>query len=84
MYENQYENGFVNMRLNTLIMKIIDEQINTVNYVNKKYKELLKKYDDLTARNLIGQVLVEEIYNTMKENKTSNEKKYRKKIEKIK
>lgn len=84
MYENQNEDGVVNMRLNTIIMKVVDEQINTVDYVNKKYKELIKKYDDLTARNLIGQVLVEEIYNTMKENKPSDEKKYRKKIEKIK
>ena len=84
MYENQYEDGVVNMRLNTIIMKVIDEQINTVDYVNKKYKELLNKYDDLTARNLIGQVLIEEIYNTMKENKPSDEKKYKKKIEKLK
>lgn len=84
MYEDEYEDDVVNVRLNTLIMKVIDEQINTVDYVNKKYKELLMKYDDLTARNLIGQVLVGEIYNAMKENKPSDEKKYKKKIEKIK
>lgn len=84
MYENQNEDGVINMRLNTIIIKIIDEQINTVDYVNIKYKELLKKYDDLTARNLIGQVLAEEIFNTINENKPSDEKKYRSKIERIK
>lgn len=73
-----------NMRLNTTIMKIVDEQIKTVDYVNKKYKELLKKYDDLTARNKIGEVLVGEIYDVMSSYNPSSNSNYKKKIEKIK
>lgn len=84
MYVNKDFDINVNMRLNTTIMKIVDEQIKTVDYVNKKYKELLKKYDDLTARNKIGEVLVGEIYDVMSSYYSSSDSNYKKKIVKIK
>lgn len=78
------EDGEINMHLNSIILKVVDEQIKTVDYVKKKYQELLKKYDDFTARNMIGVVLTEEIYTVMSENKPSDQKAYQKKIEKLK
>lgn len=74
----------VNMRLNTMIMNTVDEQIKIMDFVNSKYQELAKKYDDLTARNKIGEVLVEEIFDTLKNGTPYSESDYKKKIEKIK
>ena len=84
MYDDQYEDGVVNMRLNTMVMKLVDEQINNVDYIGAKYKELLEKYDDISARNLIGQVLVEEIFDVLKENKTVDQKAYERRIKNLK
>lgn len=84
MYEDEHEDGVVNMRLNSMILKVVDEQIKTIDYIGAKYEELLKKYDEKAARDLIAQVLVEEIYDSLKTNKPSDESKYKKKILKIK
>lgn len=73
----------VNMHLNTVIMKVIDEQIKTVDYVNAKYRELAKKYGDLTARNKIGVVLATEMFEAVVNGKKSSNSEYKKKIEKI-
>ena len=82
-YRDDDPESSVNMRLNTLVMKAVDEQIKTIDYVNSKYQELVKKYDDLTARNKIGEVVVTEIYDAMTSGKPSSDSEFKKKIEKI-
>ena len=82
-YRDDNPESSVNMRLNTLVMKAVDEQIKTIDYVNSKYQELVKKYDDLTARNKIGEVVVTEIYDAMTSGKPSSDSEFKKKIEKI-
>lgn len=77
------EDGSINMNLNTTILKVVDEQIKTVDYVKKKYKELLTKYDDKTSRDMIARVLVEEIHDSLTMG-AYNEKEYIKKIKNIK
>ena len=73
-----------NPHLNRAIMKAVDEQIENVDYIKKAYNRLENKHGDFKARNLLATVLCEEIFNNLKNNKLSNDKQYRKKIEALK
>lgn len=88
--DEYYDEGLVfdpnedtyNPRLNRTIFEIVNNQIKENSVVSKKYRELRNTYNTQRAKNMIAQVLIEEIYEVLDTNKPSKD--FEKKIKKLK
>ena len=82
--EEEEETEDYNPYLNRAIMDAVDNQIATVDFIKDAYERLSEKYGKKEAKRQLAVVLTEEIFDTLKNNKVSDEKEYKKKIEKLK
>ncbi len=75
-----------NQRLKTKIVEVVTNQIeqNDPMCTKENYERLMKSgYSQQKAKEMIGAVLIEEMYSVMKEQKPFNEEQYSKKLAKL-
>ena len=68
-----------NLRLKKLVLEVVDEQLRDNNppMVREVYDRLIEEgYSIREAKEKIGAVVIEEIYDVMKENQSYDEKRY--------
>ena len=76
----------VNYRLKEIVLQAVDSQMSLPEtaFVKEKYEALLPKYGSKRTKEMIAAVLIGEIYDMQKQNRTYDEARYKELIGELK